>query len=454
VNHYTLPRRRGIAFVVIGALLALVIALTAAPARAAVFSNTAPIAIPASAASGQSNPYPSAITVAGLTGAITNVDVTLTGASHTWPGDIDVLLVGPFGQSVVLLADTGSATDIVSVNLTFDDAALTTATTPIVSGTFRPTNIGSFSGTPPSPVGPYGSALSVFNGTVPIGTWNLFVFDDVAVVDSGSLAGGWSLDITTNGPVISSFTPTTGPAGTQVVITGSNLTDTTSVEFGGIAASVVTVNSATQITATVPSGASSGPITVTTANGQASSATAYQVSPAPTITSFAPVQGKVGRSVVITGTEFTGTTAFLFGGTPAAVFAVDSATQITATVPAGAGTGLLSATNAGGTGTSTAPFTVQHARRLSLVVSRTLARGTLTANDGFAKVAAGVPVRLQRKRTTAKVWRTVANDLTTARGRYSFAGTFGSGRYRVLAPKVTLASGDVALKALSPTVRR
>ena len=96
----------------------------------------------------------------------------------------------------------------------------------IISGTYRPTNGGAFDGTPPAPAAPYGAALAIFNGTVPNGTWNLFVFDDL-IGDSGSIAGGWSLDITTNGPIVSSFTPTSGPAGTQVVITGSNLTAAT-----------------------------------------------------------------------------------------------------------------------------------------------------------------------------------------------------------------------------------
>lgn len=453
MNHHALPQSRGIALAVIGALLALVFAFTAAPAGAAVFAKSDPITIPATLVSGQSNPYPSAITVAGLTGAITNVDVTLTGVSHTWPGDIDVLLVGPSGQNVVLLADAGGATDIVNVSLTFDDAALTSVPSPIPTGaaTFRPTNSSAFSGTPPAPVAPYGVALAIFNGTVPNGTWNLFVFDDFAPLDSGSIAGGWSLDITTNGPVISAFTPISGPAGTQVVITGSNLTGATSVTFGGIAATVFTVNSATQITATVPSGATSGSITVTTANGHASSATDYQVSPPPTITSFTPGQGTVGRTVVINGSEFTGASALRFGGTPAASFTVDSATQITAKVPAGAGTGPVSVTNAGGTGTSTAQFIVQHARSLSLTVAAR-AKGKLTADDGFTRAAAGVPVRLQRR--TRAVWRTVGKDLTTAKGRYSFVGKLGPGRYRVLAPKTTLASGDIALRALSSTVRR
>ena len=396
MNHQTLLQRRPIAFVAIGVLLVLVFALTAAPARAAVFSNTGPIIIQPATGMPQSNPYPSAITVSGLTGGITNVDVTLTGVSHPFPQDIDVLLVGPFGQNVVLLADAGGGLGGISnANLTFDDAALTPVPAPIVSGTYRPTNVNAFSGTPPAPAGPYGAALTVFNGTVANGTWNLFVFDDFPQ-DYGSIAGGWSLDITTNGPVISSFTPTSGPAGTQVAITGSNLTGATSVEFGGIAASVFTVNSATQITATVPSGATSGPITVTTANGHASSSTDYQVSPPPTVASFTPAKGKVGRTVVITGTEFTGASALRFGGTPATGFTVDSATQITAGVPAGAGAGPVSVTNAGGTGTSTAQFIVQHARSLSLVVTKTRAKGRLTADDGFTRAAAGVPVRLQR----------------------------------------------------------
>ena len=167
MNHHALHPRGAIALVVIGALLALVFALTAVPAQAAVFSNSGPIAVPGiGTRPGQANPYPSAITISGLAGTITNVDVTLTGASHTFPSDIDVLLVGPFGQNVVLMADVGGATDINNVNLTFDDAALTTVPATIVSGTYRPTNLGAFNGTPPAPAGPYGSALSVFNGTV------------------------------------------------------------------------------------------------------------------------------------------------------------------------------------------------------------------------------------------------------------------------------------------------
>lgn len=58
--------------------------------------------------------------------------------------------------------------------------------------------------------------------------------------------------------------------------------------------------------------------------------------PAPAITSAAPTSGAVGAEVVLTGTNFTGVNAVSFGAVEATAFTVDSATQITATVPAGA----------------------------------------------------------------------------------------------------------------------
>lgn len=70
-------------------------------------------------------------------------------------------------------------------------------------------------------------------------------------------------------PAIATLAPLGGPVGTSVVLTGSNLSAATAVSFNGTAASFV-VNSPTQLTATVPAGAASGPVTVTTPGGTSS----------------------------------------------------------------------------------------------------------------------------------------------------------------------------------------
>ena len=78
-------------------------------------------------------------------------------------------------------------------------------------------------------------------------------------------------------PTILSFSPTSGPVGTQVTITGVSLTQTTKVGFGGVPAIDFTVNSDAQVTATVPSGAQTGKIAITTAGGKTWSTGAFTV---------------------------------------------------------------------------------------------------------------------------------------------------------------------------------
>jgi subtilisin-like proprotein convertase family protein len=168
------------------------------------FANANLIRIPAGAptsTSGVASPYPSTIAVSGIAGTVSKVTATLTNFSHTFPGDIDILLVGPAGQRVVLMSDVGGGTDIVNVSLTFDDAGPALPLTALSSGTFRPTNSGTGDVFPaPAPGAPHGSALADFNGTNPNGTWSLFVNDD-AGGDVGSIAGGWSLNFQTADPV-------------------------------------------------------------------------------------------------------------------------------------------------------------------------------------------------------------------------------------------------------------
>ena len=163
-------------------------------------------------------------------------------------------------------------------------------------------------------------------------------------------------------PTVTGFSPTVGPVGTSVTLTGTNFTGATKVAFNGTAAPTYSVISATQITATVPSGATTGTIAVTTPVGTGTSTASFTVGSAPasppTVTSFSPASGLVGTSVTLTGTNFTGATKVAFNGTAAPTYSVISATQITATVPSGATTGTIAVTTPVGTGTSTASFTV------------------------------------------------------------------------------------------------
>jgi len=79
-------------------------------------------------------------------------------------------------------------------------------------------------------------------------------------------------------PTITSFSPSSGRAGTRVIINGTAFLHARSITFNGVAANF-TINSATKITAGVPSGAASGKIAVTTPFGTATSATNFTVLP-------------------------------------------------------------------------------------------------------------------------------------------------------------------------------
>ena len=193
----------------------------------------------------------------------------------------------------------------------------------------------------------------------------------VASVPNGAVAG--TISVTTAAGTgtssasfkptlsVSGLSPTSGPYGTVVTITGIGFTTGSAVKFNGIAATAVTFVSATQLKATVPPTATSGRVTITNATAPAGavvSAALYTVTPhvAPTITSFTPTSGIIGSAVTITGADLSGASAVKFGSLPAS-FTILSATQIKATVPTGAVAGVLSVTTAAGTAASSASFT-------------------------------------------------------------------------------------------------
>ena len=151
-------------------------------------------------ASGQAaSLYPSPIVVAGVTGAIERVSVTINGFSHAFPADTDFLLVSPSGRKSVLMSDFGAGSPGVSnINVTLDDYAdrpipsTVTGNTGVafVTGSYRPANSGTTDLFPaPAPAAPYTYTLSAFNGDAANGTWNLYIIDD-ANLDGGSISGG------------------------------------------------------------------------------------------------------------------------------------------------------------------------------------------------------------------------------------------------------------------------
>jgi uncharacterized repeat protein (TIGR03803 family) len=173
---------------------------------------------------------------------------------------------------------------------------------------------------------------------------------------SGNSLGGsvfYSLD-TGLAPFVNLVTRT-GKVGKTIGILGQGFNGTTGVLFNGVAATFSNVSD-TYMTATVPSGATTGLVTVTTFTNTLKSNRKFLV--APQVTTFNPASGTVGTSLMVTGVSFTQATKVTIGG-KAASFTVNSDTQVTAIVPAGARTGQkIIVTTPGGTASSAGTFAV------------------------------------------------------------------------------------------------
>jgi len=259
-------------------------------------------------------------------------------------------------------------------------------------------------------------------------------------------------------PVVVVFLPLTGPTGTSVTITGTGFLDSSvanAVAFNGTPAASFGVDSDTQITATVPAGATTGPVTVTDGEGTGASAVDFVVtaSPLPTVLLFVPSSGPRGTTVTITGTGYTGTSAVKFNGRPAS-FDVNSDTEIVATVPKRTTTGPVSVTTPGGTGTSLTDFTVtppaSHARSVSLRLRLHLvATGRVVAAGSFDACEVGVVVKIQRRGPNG--WHGSGRDATGVRARYREHVAERTGRYRTVVPRRIVNGGqDLCLRAVSP----
>jgi hypothetical protein len=287
-------------------------------------------------------------------------------------------------------------------------------------------------------------------------------------------------------PTISSFSPTSGPAGCVVVITGTDFDnpDVTSVDIGGTPVSAFKVVSGKEIWATV-AGDASGTIHVTNATATASSSSDFtNANPggcSPTITFITPCAGFAGMVVTILGTNLlksSGTAASPpIGGdvrfapytaTATHTGAPETPKQLSVLVPSDAADGPIRVSTfndvvgegavLSGTAFQVPPPDVtcspaDHARSITLSLRRHLvARGRVSSieDPAFTDCVASVPVRIQRR--VSGRWGTVGRTTTTDAGAYKKRIKDRPGKYRSVAPPIDQFT-DLCFRAVS-SVRR
>jgi uncharacterized repeat protein (TIGR01451 family) len=197
---------------------------------------------------GAATPYPSNIFVTGAPTTLGDVNVQLKNVTHPFPEDMDMLLVGPAGQNLVLVSDAGNGSSPANnVTLTLDDAAASVLPqgpwgAANSSVTYQPKDydpgaeVDTFAAPAPAPSA--ATALSTFNGSNPNGTWSLYVVED-GIPDAGTIAGGWCVTLTPPPQADVAVTKTDSP---DPVVAGGNITYSIGVSnsvAGSTAASVV-----------------------------------------------------------------------------------------------------------------------------------------------------------------------------------------------------------------------
>ncbi len=165
------------------------------------FHQSAPVNFPGlDEAPEAANPFPSTITVAGVSGLISGIRVRFHGFQHDFPDAVDIMLESPNGINLVLMSDVGAAVDVNNIDITIDDAAaqFLPDNSMLTTGSFKPTNIGNEDIWPAqAPTPSANTTLAAFNGFGPNGTWKLYASGDVEGI-SGSISGGWSLTLFTS----------------------------------------------------------------------------------------------------------------------------------------------------------------------------------------------------------------------------------------------------------------
>ena len=208
----------------------------------------------------------------------------------------------------------------------------------------------------------------------------------------------------TSTPIEGATVTAVGSSGTTYVAqyyNGTNYTGTSTSVAGGGVVLFANVNHGDKLTinATAP-GYSFSPISSTGVAEASTSGGIGGVLAAPTVSGFSPGSGVVGTTITITGTNFTNVLSVSFGGTPAP-YVVNSPTQITASVPFGAVSGVITVTTQTGNAFSSSSFTVLTPYTLTVTPSG-YGAGTVTSNVGgincpgtcTAQISSGTSVTL------------------------------------------------------------
>ena len=293
------------------------------------FSGTTAVDFDSTAATSFTLLDDSTISVVVPSGSAGTVDVTVTtnnGTSTTGSADEFTYLSTAVPTVTSLGTVSGSTAGGTSIAITGTDFTSASAVlfNGVAASSFTVNSSTSITAvSPPLPVGTYDITVTTPSGTSPTSSADQFTVTAASV------------------PSISSLGTTTGSTsgGTGVSITGSGFSGAQAVLFGGVPATF-TVNSDTSITATSPA-QYAGTVDVTVVTYAGTSATSsstqfgYTAASAPAISGLSVSTGSTagGTTTDISGSNFGGVVAVLFGGVPAASFTVNSDTSITATAP-------------------------------------------------------------------------------------------------------------------------
>lgn len=219
------------------------------------------------------------------------------------------------------------------------------------------------------------------------------------------------------------FSPGRGAAGQPVRIQGRGfgaIPAQNGVAFSGVAASV-TAASATELTALVPIGATTGPITVTVGSRSASSVGDFVVdesAKAPVIDSLSPARGKIGDTIAVLGQRLQpviGQTSVRLNGRPVAAETLSN-TQATLKIPNGAGSGPV---------TVTTPYGIATSAQSLLVLPNGIESASVVDNKEVIVDGAAANYSI------AAVGEMTAAMIRGARGEYLSAQFAGLGNVRI-----------------------